>query len=91
MIKVSKKDFIVLDQIFYIYYLIQFKKNKVQALIDFGNKVNIMTPKYVSKLDLKICLSNVKVQKIDGFIVNIFKIVLASFQIENKLRKSSFF
>lgn len=55
----SKKDNdIVLDRILYIHYLLHFckdKKNKVQAFINFGDKVNVMISEYVLKLGLKIC------------------------------------
>lgn len=52
MIKV-KKDEIVLARVVNIYYLLHFKKNnknKVQVIIKFGNKVNIMTLAYILKL-----------------------------------------
>ena len=68
-----------------IYYPIWFKKNKTYALINLDNKVNVMILKYTSKLDLKICPTNVKVQKIDNFTLKIFGIVLANFSIKNKL------
>lgn len=54
MAKTSIKDYLlILDQIAYIYYLIWFKRNKVQALIVLGNKVNAITIYYISKLNLK--------------------------------------
>lgn len=49
------------------------------ALIDLESKVNTMTPVYTSKLGFKVCLTNVKAQKVDGSILKIFGIVLASF------------
>lgn len=55
IIEASKKDKMILAQIPYIYYLFHFckdKKNDVQALINFGNKVIAMTPVDASKLDL---------------------------------------
>lgn len=47
---------LLLKRIPCIYYLVQFKKDqvKVQALINSGNKVYIITPIYITKLDLKI-------------------------------------
>lgn len=59
---------LLLKWILYIYYLLQFQKDiaDVRALIDFGSKVNAMTPAYVSKLDLRACHTNIRVQKIDG-------------------------
>lgn len=88
--KASKKD-IVLDYVFCIYYPIQFKKNEVQALIDSGSKVNIMTSIYVSKLGFKVCYTNVKAQKIDSSIFKTFEIVLTIFQIKDKLGITWFF
>ena len=46
---------VILDQILCIHHPVQFPKNKVviiQALIDFGNEVNAMTPAYAKKLGL---------------------------------------
>lgn len=76
-----------------IYYTIQFIKNqvKIQALIDSRNEVNAMTPIYASKLDLKVCFTNVGAQKIDDSTFEIFEIVLASFEIKENLRKTRFF
>lgn len=94
VIEANKEDDVALARILYIYYALcicKNKKNKVQALINFSNKVNVMIPANASKLDLKICCINVKTQKIDGSTFKILKIVLASFQVENKLEKAWFF
>lgn len=78
--KISKKNNdVILDQVLYIYYLIQFKKNKVQSLIDSSSKDNLMTLAYTLKLGLKICFTDVKAQKIDDFIFEIFEMILRSF------------
>lgn len=50
-----------------------------------------MTAAYVLKLGFKICSTDVKAPKIDGFTLEIFKMVLASFQIEDSLKKARFF
>lgn len=60
VIETDKKNNIVLKNVLYIYYLIQFKENKVRGLIDLNNKVNAIILKYVLKIDLKICSTNVK-------------------------------
>ena len=93
MIKASKKDVVALDLIYFIFYPILFKKNKVlfQFLFDFSSEVNTITLGYALKLGLKVFFTNVGVQKIDGFIFKIFKIVLASFQVKNKLESARFF
>ena len=43
----------LLKRILCIHYPLQFRKNQyeIQALIDFGSKVNAMTPTYAKKLD----------------------------------------
>lgn len=57
--EVCKKDNIILDLVFCIYYLIYFEKNEVQILIDFGSKVNTIIIKYALKSDLKVrCINN---------------------------------
>lgn len=43
------------------------------------------------KLGLKIRLTNVKAQKIIGLILKTLVIVIVSFEIEDKLRKTRFF
>ena len=83
-----------LEHIFYIYYLVQFKgtnKTQVQALIDSGSEVNAMTPAYALRLGLQARHTNVGAQKIDGFTLQTFGMVLADFQVEDKLGKARFF
>lgn len=50
-----------------------------------------MTPAYTTNLGLKIWSTNIAVQKINGSTLEIFEMVLPSFQIENKLDKIGFF
>lgn len=50
----SKENNIVLERVPYIHYLLWFKKNENQALIDFGNKLNARALAIVSKLGLKV-------------------------------------
>lgn len=87
MTKASKENEVALNWVFCIYYPFCFQKDtiKVKALIDSGSKVNIITPTYAAKLGLKVCHTNVRAQKIDGSTLKIFKIGLASFQVEYKL------
>ena len=61
------------------------------ALLDLGSEVNAMTPAFTSKLDLKICSTDVGAQKIDGSTFQTFEIILASFQVEDKLGQTRFF
>ena len=91
--RASKEDDVVLERVLYIYYLLHFWKNTVEAktLINSSNKVNIMIPAYASKLDLRGCHTNIGVQKINRSTLEIFEMVLTSFQIEDKFGKAWFF
>ena len=88
----SKEDF-VLDRVACICYPIWFKKSEVQvqALLDSGSEINAMTLGYASKLGLKVRPTNVGAQKIDGSTLETFGMVLASFQVEDKLGRPQFF
>ena len=88
----SQED-VVLDWVSCICYLIWFKKSKVQvqALLNSGSKVNAMTLGYALKLGLKVRPTDVGAQKINGSTLETFGMVLASFQIEDKLGKPRFF
>lgn len=76
-----------------IQYPIKFKKGhtEVQALIDFDNKVNIMTLAYATILRLYICPTDIETQKIDGFTLSTYDIILVNFQLKDKLKKTYFF
>lgn len=74
-----------------VYYLIRFKKKEVQALINSGSEVNVIIPAYTLKLGFWARKPNVGAQKIDGSTFQLFKMILASFQIEDKLGKTQFF
>lgn len=50
-----------------------------------------MTPADMAKLVLKIRSINVGCRKIDGYIFKTFAIVLANFQVNDKLGRSRFF
>ena len=78
-----------LERVPCIHYPFCFQKDTadIRALINLGSKVNAMTPAYASKLGLKVQPTNVEAQKIDGSTYNTFEIVLANFQVENKLDK----
>ena len=62
VIEASQENIVALDWVSCICYPIQFKKSKVlvQALIVSASDINTMTLGYISKLGLKICLSNIK-------------------------------
>lgn len=89
----SKEDEVVQKRVPYIHYPLRFQKdtNKVQALIDSGSKINAMTPAYASKLGLQVRQTHVSAQKINSSILETFGMVLASFQVEDKLGRARFF
>ena len=93
VIETSKKKFKLLKRVPWIHYLLYFQKNtiNIRALIDSSSEVNTMAPVYPSKLGLKVCHINVRGQKIDGSTPKMFGMVLASFQIEDKLGRTRFF
>ena len=77
-----------------IHYPVQFKgrnKNQVQALIDSDSEVNAMIPAYTSRLGLRDYRNDIGAQKIDGSTLETFGMVLASFQVEDKLGRAWFF
>lgn len=93
MTETSKKDEVALKQILCIYYLLRFWKNTAdtKGLIDSDSEVNAITPAYTSKLGFWARYTTVGAQKINGSTLKIFEIVLASLQMEDKLRKARFF
>lgn len=76
-----------------IYYLVWFKKNqaKYQALLNYDSKINAITPAYITKLGFKVRSTNIEAQKIDHSSFKTLQMVLASFQVEKKLRRVWFF
>ena len=94
MTEASKEDNdVALARVSCIHYPLHFQKNTngLQALLDSGSEVNAITPAYTSKLKLKARYTNVGAQKIDGSTLETFGMVLASFQVEDKLGKARFF
>ena len=75
-----------------IHYPVQFRKdpNGTQALLDSGSEVNAMNPAYASRLGLRVHRNDIGAQKIDGSTLKTFGMVLASFQVEDKLGKIQF-
>ena len=82
MIGASKEAFkVILDWEPCIHYPVQFRNNKetIQALIDFGSKVNVMTLAYTKKLGLQTWRTDIRAQKIDASSLDTFWIVIAGF------------
>ena len=84
----------VLDRVPCIYYPVQFCKDKskdVLALLNSGSEINVMSTAYTAHLGLKIRVTNVDTQKIDRFSLAIYSMVIAAFQVVDKLGRSWFF
>lgn len=62
-----------------------------ETLIDSSMKVNTIENSFMGKLDLCICKTIVDAQKIDGSRREIYGIVIALFQMDDKEGKSCFF
>ena len=84
----------VLDRVPYICYPMQFWKNmgkNVLVLLNSKSEVNVMTLVYTTQLGLKVQKTNIVIQKIDKSLLKTYSIVIAAFQILNKLRRFWFF
>lgn len=79
---IKNNNNIVLIKILCIYYLSCFckdKTNKMKILLNSSGKINILTPAYTLKLDIKFCCINIKTEKIDDLFFKRFEKVLADF------------
>lgn len=54
------------------------------------NKVYIITPTYVFRLGFAIKQTIIKAQKIDKSFFNIYKMIIAGFKLQNKLKRFDF-
>ena len=60
-------------------------------MLDSGSEINTMSPSYTKKLSLKTWKNNVGAQKIDGSALKTFWMVIADFQVEDKVGRPRFF
>ena len=84
----------VLNKISCIYYLVQFHKDKskdILALLNSGSKINARTPTYIVHLGLQVRMTNISTQKIDKSSLTTYRMIIAAFQVVNKLGCSRFF
>ena len=77
----------------YIYYPVWFQEDQeqVKTLLNSGSEVNTMSPAYVNRLGLRTWKTNVGAQKINGSILETFRMVIADFQVKDKGGKPRFF
>ena len=71
----------LLEQFPCIYQPLRFRKDlcEIRALIDLGSEVNAIIPAYTVKLGFEVHKTDIEAQKIQGFTLGIFGIVLATF------------
>ena len=91
MVTKTNKE-VTLERVPCIHYPLYFQKDTagVKALVDFGNEVNAMTPAYAAKRGLKVQKTDIKTEKIDGSTLETFEMVLADFQMKDKLGRARF-
>ena len=91
----KKAPEVVLDRVPCIHYPVQFRKDKeratIRALIDSGSEVNAMTPAYAKQLGFRTQRTNIGAQKIDGSLLATYGMVIAAFQVIDKLGRARFF
>ena len=84
----------VLDRVPCICYLVQFCKDKgkdILALLAPGSEINAMTLAYAAYLGLEVRVTNIGAQKINGSSLATYGMVIAAFQVVDKLGRSRFF
>ena len=82
------------DKVPCICYFVQFRKDKgkdVLALLKSESEVNAITPAYTAHLGLKVRVTDLGVQKIDGSLLATYNMVIAAFQVVDKLSRPRFF
>ncbi len=86
----NKKTEEELEWVSYIWYLITFK-NQTEFLLDLESEVNIMSLAFAQKVGFKINKTNVWAQKIDGTILETYRIIIFTFFVSDKDDKKRFF
>ena len=89
----SESEYPNLAQVPCIQYPITFRKMSMpmSALFDSGSKVNAIHPTFTREPGLPIKTTNVEAQKIDGTILNTFKMVVGAFSMTDKANQVKFF
>ena len=84
---------VTLERVPCIHYPLRFRKDTVgvRALVDSDSEVNAMTPVYAAKLGLQVRRTDIRAQRIDSSTLETFGMVLADFQVEDKLGRARFF
>ncbi len=79
-----------LERVPCIQYLVTFK-DKTEALLNSGSKVNAMSQAFAQQLGHKIRKTNDGAQKIDGTTLETYGIVVSTFSVLDKDRRERFF
>ncbi len=87
---IDKKTEERLERVPCIQYPITFR-DQIETLLDLGSEVNAMSQAFVQQLDLKICKTNVRAQKIDGTTLENYGMVVSTFSVLDKDRRERFF
>ena len=84
-----------LEYVSCIYYPVQFKKDtnktQMQALIDLRSKVNAIHLSFAKQLGFFIRPTDVGVKKIDGTMLDTYRIVVVAFSVVDKANQVRFF
>ena len=75
----------------YIYYSVSLQEKQVKALLDSKSLLNAINPNFALNLDFYIRKTNVRAQKINGSIFEVFEMVIADFWVENKCGRPKIF
>ena len=87
----SKSKYPNLAQVSCIWYPITFRKKSVSTLLDSGSEVNAIHPTFARELGLLIRPTDIIVQKIDGTILDTYRIVVTAFSVLDKTNQVRFF
>ena len=89
----SKSEYLNLVQVPCIQYSITFQKKSVSmsALFDSGSEVNAIHSTLARKLGLPVRPTNVGAQKIDGTMLDIFRMVVTAFSMTAETNRVRFF
>ena len=71
-------------QVLYIRYPINIRKKFVSALFNSGSEISAIHLTFTKELGLPIRLIDIKMQKIDGIILDTYGMVVAAFLIKDK-------
>ena len=82
--KTEKREWVA-----WIWYSVTFK-DQTKALLDSESEVNAMSPAFAQQLGFKIRKTNVGAQKINGTTLEIYKMIVSTFQYWIKMEERNF-